>query len=117
MKYTRVFNDPQGESHFETVELAKEAKAGLGLVADLSTPRSVVIRNSAGINDLDWHRAPESLYIVMLDGKVQVEVSDGESRIFEAGDIMLMEDLEGNGHRSTSPDGNSRTTLLMYLGS
>jgi hypothetical protein len=44
----------------------------------------------AGYNDL--HNAPQKQYVVLLDGGVEIETSTGEKRIFEPGEILLMED-------------------------
>ncbi len=36
---------------------------------------------------------------------------------FDTGDVLLMEDTQGKGHRSGSPDGKGRSTLLIFLDS
>jgi hypothetical protein len=38
--------------------------------------------------------------MVVLGGQVEAEVSDGEVRRFGPGDVVLVEDTEGRGHRS-----------------
>ncbi len=114
MKYTRVYHDEQGETHFETVNVTGE-KTEVGLMSDQWFPKTMTFRDSAGVDDFDWHNAPQSLFIVMLEGKVEIEVSDGDKRIFETGDVLLMEDTAGKGHRSSSPDGKGRSTLLIFM--
>jgi uncharacterized cupin superfamily protein len=44
--------------------------------------------------------------MVMMRGAIEVTVSDGESRTFAAGDVILVEDTTGKGHttRSAAPD-------------
>jgi len=114
MRYTRVYSDSSGESHFETVTAVGEESA-VGLMTEPTYPSSMQFRDSGTANDFEWHNAPQKLYIVMLEGKVKIEVSDGEQRVFGPGEVLLMEDTEGKGHRSSSPDGNSRSTLLLFL--
>ncbi len=46
----------------------------------------------------DWHTAVRLQYLFHLSGSAEIVVSDGESRIFRAGDILLVEDITGKGH-------------------
>jgi hypothetical protein len=36
----------------------------------------------------------------MMDGKAEIEVGNGEKRVFRKGDVLLAEDLTGQGHRT-----------------
>ena len=40
------------------------------------------------------------LYVMFLKGDSEVEVSDGEKRRFTSGDVFLVEDTTGKGHRN-----------------
>jgi len=113
MKATRVYNDDKGESHFEDVNIKGEELNG-GFISDKQNS-SIVFRTIDGSKDIAWHTAPQSLYVILLEGQVQLELSDGDIRIFNTGDILLMEDIEGKGHKSSSPDGKNRTILMVYL--
>ncbi len=114
MKVTRVYHDETGETHFENVNIKGE-QGDVGFMSEPMYPTSMVFRDSGDANDFEWHNAPQRLYIGMLQGKVQIEVSDGEKRIFETGEVLLMADTEGKGHKSTSPDGMGRSTLIIFL--
>ena len=46
----------------------------------------------------DWHPAPRRQYWVHIAGQIDVEVSDGEIRRFNPGDVGLLEDVTGKGH-------------------
>ena len=48
----------------------------------------------------DWHPAPQRQWIIILSGELEVEVSDGEIRIFGPGSVVLVEDTFGKGHVS-----------------
>ena len=113
-KFTRVYFDDQGETHFERVNSASH-RSDSGLLSETLQTKAMFFRDSAGINDFDWHNAPQRLFIVMLEGKVEIEVSDGSKCVFEPGDVMLMEDTGGKGHKSRSPDGNGRSTMIVLL--
>ena len=52
------------------------------------------------INSLD--KAKQKQYIIYLQGKVLVKTSGGESRVFKSGDILLANDLSGQGHITTT---------------
>ena len=59
----------------------------------------VIFRQMPITYDLDWHPAPRKQYVIHLDGDAQITASDGEVRIIKAGEIMLVEDVNGKGHR------------------
>jgi hypothetical protein len=46
----------------------------------------------------DWHPAPRRQLFLQLSGQIEVGVSDGETRRFGAGTVVLGEDLSGKGH-------------------
>lgn len=48
----------------------------------------------------DWHPVPARQFMALLSGKVEVETSDGDIRQFGPGNIILLEDMGGKGHRS-----------------
>ena len=45
----------------------------------------------------DWHPAPCRQYYVQTTGELEVQVSDGEIRRFRPGDVVLVEDVTGQG--------------------
>jgi uncharacterized cupin superfamily protein len=51
----------------------------------------------------------------MLEGMVEITVSDGEVRTFVPGDIVLVSDTTGKGHASHSPDGKARKSLFLPI--
>jgi len=44
------------------------------------------------------HNAPQPYICIILSGVGEVATSDGESRRFQAGDLLLCNDLTGKGH-------------------
>jgi quercetin dioxygenase-like cupin family protein len=105
MKYTRVYSDADGESHFEeldiqfqTVDFAPPAPP-----LDISTFGEVescsLLRAAPGWVG-DWHPAPFRQLHFYLSGEVEAQVSDGEKRRIRAGEFALVEDTKGIGHRS-----------------
>ena len=105
MKYTRVYADENGESHFEDVEVefssvdfAPQAPP-LDLSAFAPATQYGFLRAPAGWLG-DWHPAPRRQIIFYLAGEIEAEVSDGEVRRFGPGSVTLVEDTTGKGHKS-----------------
>ena len=103
MKYTRIYSDFDGESHFEDVyvevapvDFAPPASP-LNLAAPLEAERAVLCEFPAEWFG-DWHPAPRRQFIFQMSGELEVQVSDGEIRRFSAGSLGLLEDTSGKGH-------------------
>jgi quercetin dioxygenase-like cupin family protein len=47
---------------------------------------------------LSWHCAPRRQYTITLAGAAEIEVGDGTVRRVGPGDVLLAEDLTGQGH-------------------
>jgi quercetin dioxygenase-like cupin family protein len=104
-KITRIYTDKDGVSHFGstevTFELADFAPPALPIsVAQAMNVESVTIISSPVGWHGDWHPSPVRQIIICLAGELEVEVSDGEVRIFGPGSVTLVEDTEGKGHIS-----------------
>ncbi len=115
MTITRVYATPDGESHFDDVEVPLRDAGAIGALSDAVPARAVVFRETAPDYDYDWHPAPQRQYIVLLDGHIEIETSDGETRRFQGGDVLLVEDTHGKGHRTRTTDGRRRRSLFIAL--
>lgn len=63
----------------------------------------------------DFHNALQRQYIILQDGKIEIETSKGEKRIFKGGDILLMEDVEGKGHKTRNLVDIERRSVFTTL--
>jgi len=63
----------------------------------------------------DWHTAPRRQYIITLTGQAEIEVGNGEIRVFKPGDILLAEDLTGYGHITRVVGTESRISVTIPL--
>jgi hypothetical protein len=105
MKYTRVYTDEDGESHFEDldVEFNSIDFAPPAPPLDLSsfTPATQFgfLRAPVGWFG-DWHPTPCRQIMFYLEGEIEAETSDGEVRRFGPGSVTLVEDTSGKGHKS-----------------
>ncbi len=105
-QYVRLFSDPNGESHFSDEELLFQLvdfapPAPPISVSDVFTTsgETFIISSPSGWYG-DWHPAPRCQLLFMLHGELEVEVSDGEVRIFTPGVALFVEDTIGKGHIS-----------------
>lgn len=97
MQFVRMYTGPDGESHFEELDV--------GLSPSQESQRTDMKR-AEGIQflyqppgfKLDMHPAPRRQYVITLQGETQIILGDGTSRIFGPGDVLLAEDLTGQGH-------------------
>ena len=115
MKITRLYVDPQGETHFEDIEVQwKEENQG-GKMSQRFPATGIVFRQSGGDYDFDWHNAPRKQYIINLDAGVEITASDGEKRVLGAGEVFLVEDTHGKGHISRAVAGKVRHSIFVTL--
>jgi quercetin dioxygenase-like cupin family protein len=115
MKYTRIYADADGESHFEDVEVEmKSAPYNTGAISEMFAARGVMFRVSPDYF-VDWHNAPRRQFVVNVTGTLEVTVSDGTTRRFGPGTVLLAEDVSGKGHISRSLGGQERLSLFIPL--
>lgn len=115
MHLTRIYHDACGESHYQDMDIPLIEHTPLGSTSEPVEVASMIMRENSAGYAYDWHVSPRRQYIVMLEGSVEIQVSDGETRLFKAGDIVLVEDTEGKGHKSHSPDGKPRRSLFLPI--
>ena len=115
MRITRIWADGAGESHYGDVEVELKPSGPLGRMSEPLAVTSMILRENEPGYDFDWHVAPRRQYIAMLAGQVEIQVSDDEIRTFGPGEIVLVEDTTGKGHKSRSPDGKPRKSIFLPL--
>ncbi len=115
MKVTRVYATDDGGSAFEDIEIELTDQGQVGRLSAWMGARDVAFRENSPDYDWDWHHAPARQLIVLLDGAIEIEVTTGEKRAFGGGDVLLVEDTSGRGHRTRTTDGRSRRSLFIRL--
>jgi hypothetical protein len=116
MRITRLFTNGDGDSMFETIEIKLTPAGEIGSLSRRYAVQDLIFRETGGDYNYDFHNAPEKQFIIMLDGEIEIETSLGVKRNFRTGDILLVEDVTGKGHRSRSIDGAKRRSLFITLG-
>ena len=115
MKIHRLYTDDQGISHFENVDIAFVESTPSGRLSKRLPATGIIFREVPPTYDLDWHNAPRRQYIINLDNGVQITASDGEARVINAGEVLLVEDTTGKGHLSKAINERLRHCIYVTL--
>lgn len=120
MKYTKIFSDEEGETHFEDVEVELE----LTEFTPPIPPINISSYTSAKRYGFwvfpsgwfgDWHTAPRKQIFFVLSGESEAMVSDGEVRRFSSGSVLLVEDTWGKGHKSRILSSEDMVVAVVHL--
>ena len=121
MKYTRLYSDENGESHFEDLEVQFQPvdfappAPPLDILAFGQAEHCSILRAKPGWHG-DWHPAPYRQLHFYLSGEIEAETSDGEIRRFGVSSIVLVEDTSGKGHRSRVVGSSEVLIAIVKLG-
>jgi hypothetical protein len=98
----RVYSGADGKSHIEELPLAMkpfvDTEGAHGEAAPTQPATGITFRVSQPGYVLDWHCAPRRQYSISLTGETEIEVGDGTVARLGPGDVVLAEDLTGQGH-------------------
>lgn len=121
MKYLVIFADAAGESHLKEADwplrpgsFTPPSPAGYFVTETMPAQAALMMHHPDGYEDA-WHRAPERVLGVVLQGRMRVVASDGDSRVLEPGSCFLAADRTGKGHRMEEVDGKSYDLALIVL--
>jgi hypothetical protein len=119
-KFTRLYSDADGESHFEDVDaeltlvdFAPNAPP-LKVSEYISAERTAFLGGPSGWNG-DWHVSSARNLFVVISGEWEIEASDGQTRSFTTSSVLLVEDTTGKGHRSRVVGEDDSLALLVQL--
>ncbi len=107
MKYTRIYADKEGISHFADVQvelkLVDFAPPAPPVFTSTFIPAAQFAFSAIPVGWYGkWHPAPHRQFVCILSGKLEMQTGDGELRQFESGNVVLMEDTRGKGHVTRS---------------
>lgn len=106
MLVTRIYTGDDGLSHFEELDLPLALSAA-GAMSSPIPIESMFLRDTseAGPDVWDYHVAPRRQFAIHLIGRTEIEVGHGVRRTFGPGDLLLADDLTGQGHISREVQG------------
>jgi hypothetical protein len=117
IKCVRLFADVAGESHFEDFEVEMSAiqYAPPAPALHISEPTEATKFFWFRFPDT-WsdsaHPSPRRQLFIVLEGEVEGWTSKGDTRIFRAGDRLLMEDTTGKGHGARPLNGEAMAVVI-----
>ncbi|WP_299084038.1 hypothetical protein [uncultured Paraglaciecola sp.] len=97
MQAVRLFTNVDGEAAFEDFELALNVSGAESLIS-FDASDAIEFAETAVGHDFGWHNAPQKQWVVTLQGAIEVELENGERRVFSASSLLLAENTEGQGH-------------------
>jgi hypothetical protein len=112
---TRVYSDSNGDTRFENISIPLSDAGEIGKLSQNFPVSSLIFREVEASYDYNFHNAPHRQYLILLDGGIEIETTLGEKRQFEPGDILLLEDTEGKGHRTRNLQPRKRKSVFITL--
>lgn len=112
MRITRIYTGEDGQSHFEELDVPL-APVATGQESSPVLAVGLVFReNRVGV--ADFHPAPRRQFVITLVGMGELECGDGTRRRFGPGDVLLADDLTGQGHITREIQG-PRRMIFVHL--
>lgn len=110
MHVTRMFKGEDGISHFEDLEIPQRITR-VGTLSEWFDAQRVLFREVQPGLFLDWHHADSRVLIVILSGRIEVTLGS-ETRQFGPGEMVLAEDVDGQGHQTRDLEGPRRSIMI-----
>ncbi len=114
-KITRVYSDGKGETHFEDLHISIRDAGTIGKLSEKQAASGIIFREVEPTYDYDFHTAPQKQYVILLDGEIEIETSLGDKRTFVAGDVLLLEDTSGKGHKTRNLLPQKRRSIFITI--
>jgi hypothetical protein len=112
---TRVYSDKNGDTRFEDISIPLKDAGEIGKLSERIPATSVIFREVEPAYDYNFHNAPQKQYLILIDGAIEIETTSGEKRQFHAGDVLLLEDTEGKGHRTKNLQPVRRKSIFITM--
>jgi len=118
-KIWRVYSGRDGQSHIAEEPFAMkpftDVEGAYGEGTAMQSATGIAFRVSPPGYVLDWHCAPRRQYSISLSGTAEIEVGDGTVARLGPGDVVLAEDLTGQGHVTRVVGDQPRVYALVPL--
>lgn len=123
MAIIRIYTGDDGRSHFQEIEpdFQPETRTVEGRTwpmdgtALIHQESGILVRRFDTQRSHSWHHAPGRACAFTLSGAVEIEIGDGTKRILGPGDILIAEDLTGQGHYTREVGSEPRVTVFVPL--
>ncbi|MEP6962847.1 MAG: hypothetical protein ABI995_12265 [Acidobacteriota bacterium] len=94
----RVWSDASGDTHLEEINISTKGRVAIpGIVMNFSGVVSAPGGTRAGEQ---LHNTGVRQFAITVFGQIDVEASDGTKAHLRTGDMSIIEDVTGKGHRT-----------------
>ena len=118
-KVFRVYSGSDGKSHIAEVPWEmkpfSDVEGAHGEGTPMQSASGIAFRVAPAGYVLNWHCAPRRQYSISLSGTAEIEVGDGTVARVGPGDVVLAEDLTGQGHITRVVGDAPRLSVLVPL--
>jgi hypothetical protein len=114
-KVVRVYTGEDRRSHFEDLVVPlKDFRLGslFSFKSEMIPVKGLVFRENPVDGSDAFHTPPQRQFVITLVGAVELKVGDGSTRVFGPGDVLLAEDITGEGHSARELIGPRRSLIL-----
>ena len=112
---TRVYSDSNGDTRFDDITIPLKDAGEIGKLSEGLPVSSIIFREVEASYDYNFHNAPQKQSLILIDGEIEIETTLGEKRNFKAGDVLLLEDTQGKGHRTRNLTPIKRKSIFITL--
>jgi hypothetical protein len=118
-RFWRLYSGPDGQSKIVEEKPAMrpftDTEGAHGEGTPMVPVTGISFRTSPPGYVLSWHCAPRRQYSITLSGEAEIEVGDGTVARIRPGDVVLAEDLTGQGHITRVVGNAPRLSALVPL--
>jgi hypothetical protein len=100
MRITRLYTGKDNQSHFDEIEIQLESRGPLGFFTKPTGVKAFFFREVPVDYSYTWHNVVCREYVITLEGRAEIEVRSGDKQLFGKGDVLLAEDVSGQGHKT-----------------
>jgi quercetin dioxygenase-like cupin family protein len=111
----RLFAGADGQSHFEQIEPRLETRGDRSESAELIPGSGILVQRFEAGRTNPWHHAPGRYAVFTLCGAVDISVGDGSVRRIGPGQVLIAEDLAGQGHETREVGPEPRISIFVPL--
>jgi quercetin dioxygenase-like cupin family protein len=115
MAILRLYTGADGKSHFEDLTPKLAPRGDQSETGELLPGSGIIVRRFDPKRTNPWHHAPLRAAVFTLSGAVDIEIGDGTVRRLQPGDVLIAEDLTGQGHITREVGPEPRVSVFVPL--
>jgi quercetin dioxygenase-like cupin family protein len=115
MAIIRLYAGNDGQSHFEEITPKLQSRGDKSATAELIPGSGIMITRFESTRSNPWHHAPGRYAVFTLSGAVDIEIGDGTVKRLGVGDILIAEDVTGQGHGTKEVGPEDRVSIFVPL--